>query len=182
MSQIQWQFDPSHSSIGFSVRHMMVSKVRGEFTKWNGTFAFDDARPEAAAVNITIDAASIDTREAQRDGHLRSPDFFDAATYPHLTFASTKVEKVGAGDFKVYGDLTIRGVTRPVVLDAEYSGQVKDMQGGTRAGFSAKTSIERKDFGLVWNVVLEAGGFAVADKVDIHLDIEAVQAVVAVAA
>ena len=175
MSVTSWSFDPAHSHIGFSVRHLMVSKVRGEFTKWNGTLDFDPARPEAAVITAVIDAASIDTHEAQRDGHLRSPDFFDAPTHPTLTFKSTKVEKAGES-YRVTGDLTIRGVTRAVVLDAEFGGQVTDLQGKTRAGFSAKTAIDRKDFGLVWNMVLEAGGFAVADKVEITLEVEAVQA------
>lgn len=176
MSATNWTLDPSHSQIGFSVRHMMVSKVRGEFTKWSGTLDFDPARPEQTVAHVVIDAASINTHEAQRDAHLRSPDFFDAEKYPTLTFKSTKVEKVGE-NYRVSGDLTIRGITRPVVLDAEFGGQVTDMQGNLRAGFSAKTSIERKDFGLVWNMVLEAGGFAVADKIDITLEVEAVQAV-----
>jgi polyisoprenoid-binding protein YceI len=169
-----WTFDPTHSQIGFSVRHMMVSKVRGEFTKWTGSLDFDAARPEATKVAVTIDAASIDTHEPQRDGHLRSPDFFDAEKFPTLTFTSTRIERDGE-HYRVTGDLTIRGVSRPVVLDAEFGGQVTDMQGNTRAGFSAKTSIDRKDYGLVWNMVLEAGGIAVADKIEITLEVEAVK-------
>lgn len=182
MSQSEWQFDAVHSHLGFSVRHLMISKVRGEFTKWSGSFLFDDAHPESATVTVDIDAASIDTREPQRDGHLRSPDFFDAAAFPHITFVSSTVERSGPTEFKVHGDLTIRGVTRPVVLDAEYGGAVKDMQGGTRAGFALKTAIDRKDFGLLWNVVLEAGGFAVGDKVEINIELEAVKVAAAVAA
>ena len=182
MPNTSWTFDPTHSQIGFSVRHLMVSKVRGEFTKWKGSFDFDPARPELAAVAVEIDAASIDTHEPQRDGHLKSPDFFDVAKFPTLTFKSTKVERAGE-NFRVAGDLTIHGVTRPVTLDVEFGGQVTDMQGGTRAGFSAKTIIDRKDFGLTWNMVLEAGGIAVSEKVGINVEIEAVKAaVVAVAA
>ena len=175
MFATKWEFDQAHSNVGFSVRHLMVSKVRGQFTKWSGTLQFDATRPESAVVEVRIDAASIDTHEPQRDAHLRSPEFFDAAQFPELTFKSTKVERAGDGRFLVAGDLTIRGVTRPVVLDAEYGGQVTDFQGGTRVGFSARTSIDRKDFGLTWNMVLEAGGFAVADKVEISLELEAIQ-------
>ena len=175
MSTTTWDFDPTHSNVGFSVRHLMVSKVRGQFTKWSGTLQFDAAHPESAVVDVQIDAASIDTHEPQRDAHLRSPDFFDAARFPELTFKSTRVERAGDDRFKIAGDLTIRGVTRPVVLDAEFGGQITDFEGGTRAGFSAQTAIDRKDFGLTWNIVLEAGGFAVADKIEITLELEAIQ-------
>ena len=170
-----WQFDPTHSRVGFAVRHLMVSKVRGEFAKWSGTFAFDPDRPEASTVAVDIDAASLDTKEPQRDAHLRSGDFFDAEHFPTLTFRSTKVERAGAQRFSVAGDLTIRGVTRAVTLDVDYAGQVKDAWGGTRAGFSARTTIDRKEFGLVWNMVLEAGGLTVGDQVEIDIEIEAVR-------
>jgi len=175
MPTANWNFDLVHSQIGFSVRHMMVSKTRGKFTKWNGTLEFDAARPENTKVAVEIDAASIDTNEPQRDAHLRSPDFFDVEKFPTLTFKSTKIERAG-DDFRVTGDLTIHGVTKPVVLDAEFGGQVTDPYGNTRVGFAAKTAIDRKDYGLVWNMLLEAGGFAVADKIEITLEIEATQA------
>jgi polyisoprenoid-binding protein YceI len=175
MPAAKWEFDTAHANIGFTVRHMMVAKVHGRFAKWEGSFTFDDANPAAAKAEVTIDVASIDTNEAQRDAHLRSPDFFDAEHFPAMTFRSTKIERVNGADFKVLGDLTIRGVTRAVVLDAEYAGKVTDLQGNARAGFSAKTFIDRKDFGLTWNMLLEAGGFAVADKVDITIEFEAVR-------
>jgi len=175
MPTTRWTFDPVHSQIGFAVRHMMVSKTRGKFTKWDGTLDFDAARPENTTVAVEIDATSIDTNEPQRDAHLRSPDFFDVEKFPTLTFKSTKIERAGDG-FRVAGDLTIHGVTKPVVLDADFGGTVTDPYGNTRAGFSAKTAIDRKDYGLVWNMVLEAGGIAVADKIEISLEIEAVQA------
>jgi polyisoprenoid-binding protein YceI len=181
MTQSQWQFDTSHATIGFSVRHMMVSKVHGQFTKWSGQFEFDEQDPTASKAVVEIDVNSINTNEPQRDGHLKSPDFFDAANHPVMTFRSTKIERHGA-DYRVTGDLTIRGTTRPVVLDAEFIGKIVDPYGNDRAGFSAKTSIDRKDFGLHWNMLLEAGGFAVADKIDINLEFEAVRAKAAAAA
>jgi polyisoprenoid-binding protein YceI len=181
MPHTPWQFDTSHATIGFSVRHMMVSKVHGQFTKWSGRFDFNEQDPAASAAVVEIDVNSIHTNEPQRDAHLKSPDFFDAANFPLMTFRSTKIEKHGA-DYRVSGDLTIRGTTRPVVLDAELTGMIVDMQGNDRAGFSAKTSIDRKDFGLTWNMLLEAGGFAVADKIEINLEFEAVRAKAAVAA
>jgi polyisoprenoid-binding protein YceI len=181
MTQAQWQFDTSHATIGFSVRHMMVSKVHGQFTKWSGQFEFDEQDPTASKAVVEIDVNSINTNEPQRDGHLKSPDFFDAANHPVMTFRSTKIERHGA-DYRVAGDLTIRGTTRPVVLDAEFIGKIVDPYGNDRAGFSAKTSIDRKDFGLHWNMLLEAGGFAVADKIDINLEFEAVRAKAAAAA
>jgi polyisoprenoid-binding protein YceI len=174
MTQTKWTFDAAHASIGFSVRHMMIAKVHGRFTKWNGTFDFNESDPTSSKAVVTIDAASIDTSEPARDAHLRSPDFFDAEHFPEITFRSTKIEKSG-GDYRLSGDLTIHGVTRAVVLEAEYAGTVTDMQGNTRAGFSAKTAIDRKDFGLHWNVLLEAGGFAVGDKVEIAIEFEAVK-------
>jgi polyisoprenoid-binding protein YceI len=181
MAPTQWQFDTSHANIGFSVRHMMVSKVHGQFTKWSGQFEFDAQDPAASKAVVEVDVNSINTNEAQRDGHLRSPDFFDAANFPLMTFRSTKIERHGA-DYRVSGDLTIRGTTRPVVLDAEFAGAIVDPYGNDRAGFSAKTSIDRKDFGLTWNMLLEAGGFAVADRIEITIEFEAVRAKAAAAA
>jgi len=167
-----FSIDTVHSSVGFTVRHLMVSKVHGVFTKWSGSFAFDDANLPASHVEASIDVASVDTREAQRDGHLRSADFFEAEKFPQMTFKSTKVE--GSTDhFKVTGDLTLRGVTKPVVLDVEYAGRAVHPQMGARAGFSATTSINRKDFGVSFNQVLDAGGLALSEKVDIVLEVQA---------
>jgi polyisoprenoid-binding protein YceI len=174
MPQNNWSFDHMHASIGFSVRHMMISKVHGRFTKWDGQFQFDEADPAAAKAEVRIDVSSIDTNVAARDAHLRSPDFFDAEHFPEILFRSTKIEKTG-NDYRLSGDLTIRGVTRPVVLDAEYAGAVTDPYGNTRAGFAARTAIDRKDFGLTWNQLLEAGGFAVGDKIEIAIEFEAVK-------
>ena len=175
MAQEKWNFDPVHSDIGFSVRHLMISKVRGHFAKWTGTLLIDDANPANSKAEVSIEAASIDTKEQQRDDHLRSPDFFDAANHPTLTFQSTRVEKTGEEEYKVTGNLTIRGVTKEVTLAAEYLGRNKDPWGGLRIGFSAKTSVDRRDFGLTFNMPLEGGGVVVGDKVEIGLEIEAVK-------
>jgi polyisoprenoid-binding protein YceI len=176
MTTSRWDFDQSHSSVNFHVRHLMVSKVHGRFHGWTGTLQLDDDDFSRSRVEVAIDAASIDTRDDKRDAHLRSPDFLDAERFPKLVFASTKVERVDADTARVFGDLTIHGVTRPVVLDVELSGQVKDPWGGVRTGFSAKTTINRKDFGLTWNMALETGGLLVGDKVEITLEVEAVKA------
>ena len=182
MSVPTWQFDLSHSSVGFTVRHLMVSKVHGRFARWGGTLEYDPAQPTLAKIAVTIETASVETREDKRDEHLRSADFFDVANHPTLTFNSTSIERIADDRLAVTGDLTIRGVTRPVVLDVESSGQVKDPWGGLRAGFSAKTTISRKDFGLTWNVALETGGLLVGDKVEIGIEIEAIQKAAANAA
>ncbi len=176
MAKETWKFDPSHSNVGFSARHLMVAKVRGHFSSWNGTLEIDEENPAASHVEVSIDAASIDTKEADRDKHLKSADFLNVDEFPHITFKSTKVERKGKTDLLVSGDLTIHGTTHPVTLDVEYAGRAKDPWGGERAGFSATTSINRKDFGLVWNVALETGGFLVGDKIDIVLEIEAIKA------
>lgn len=170
-----WKIDPSHSGIHFTVRHMMVSKVRGAFTRWEGSVEFDEKSPKDAKVQVSIDAASIDTREAKRDEHLRSPDFFDVTKHPQLTFKSTKVEKVGGQSYRISGDLTLHGVTKPISFEAEALGVGKDPWGNQRIGFQAETSLNRKDFGLGWNQVLEAGGVLVGDKVEISLDVQAIQ-------
>jgi len=172
-----WSFDPSHSSIGFAVRHLMISKVRGQFGKWSGTFDYDAEDPTRSKLSVRIDAASIDTRDEKRDAHLRSPDFFDVEKFPELTFTSTRVERDGGDDFVVTGDLTIHGVTRSVQLKVEGLGRTRDPWGGERVGFSASTSVNRKDFGLHWNVALETGGVVVGEKVEIGIEIEAVRAV-----
>jgi polyisoprenoid-binding protein YceI len=170
-----YTIDNAHSDVSFSVRHMVFAKVRGHFDKWTATLAFDEADPTKSIVEATIEAGSINTREAQRDGHLKSPDFLDAEKHPHLTFKSKRVEKVGAGNYKVIGDLTIRGVTREVPLEVEELGAGKDPWGNQKVGFLAKTSINRTDWGLKWNQALETGGVLVGEKVDIELDIEAVK-------
>ncbi|MCA1664317.1 MAG: YceI family protein [Myxococcales bacterium] len=170
-----WSFDPTHSSIGFSVRHLMISKVRGHFNQWGGTFDYDEADPRRSKLSVRIEAASIDTRDEKRDAHLRSPDFFDAEKFPELTFESTDIERDG-DDFVVAGNLTIHGITRAVQLKVESLGAAKDPWGGYRAGFSASTSVNRKEFGLTWNVALEAGGVVVGDKIEIAIEIEAVRA------
>jgi polyisoprenoid-binding protein YceI len=181
MALEKWKFDTVHSNVSFSVRHMMISRVHGSFKVWSGTLETDETKLEEAGIQVSIEVASIDTKEPQRDEHLRSADFFDAANYPNITFESTKVEKVGSEHYKVTGNLTIRGVSKPVTLDSEYFGRQKDPWGGVRAGFSAKTSIDRKDFGLVFNIPLEGGGFVVGDKVDIVLDVQAVKETAAAA-
>lgn len=175
MSNTQWDFDLVHSSINFHVRHLMVSKVHGRFSKWSGILELDEQDLTRSRVEVTIDASSIDTKEQKRDDHLRSADFLEVERYPTITFKSTNVTREGDEEFRVVGDLTIHGVTRPVTLEVEGGGRVADPWGGTRTGFSARTSISRKDFGLTWNVALEAGGFVVGDKLDINLEIEAVE-------
>ena len=175
MTLEKWNIDTVHSTVGFTVRHLMVSKVHGLFTKWNGSFSFDEANPAASHVEVQIEVASVDTREPQRDAHLRTGDFFEVEKFPHLTFKSTSVS--GSKEhFKVTGDLTLRGVTKPVVLDVEYAGRSKHPQMGERAGFSGHTSINRKDFGVSFNQVLEAGGVAVSEKVEINIEVEASRA------
>ncbi|GBD17425.1 Protein YceI [bacterium HR26] len=171
----RWEIDPVHSEIAFSVRHMMVATVRGRFNQFQGIIEFDPAHPESGRVEVTIDAASIDTRNEQRDNHLRSPDFLNVEQYPTITFVSKRIEPLGDNRFRVVGDLTIRGVTREVALDAEFLGVGKDPWGGERAGFTARTKLNRHDFGASWNVALEAGGFLVGDTLDVTLDIEAVR-------
>jgi polyisoprenoid-binding protein YceI len=175
----RWNIDPSHSGVHFSIRHMVIAKVRGRFDRFTGTVDFDEASPLAAKVSVRILADSIDTNEPKRDAHLRSADFFDVEKFPALTFESNKVEK-GAGDaYLVTGDLSIHGVTRPVTLEAQLLGGGKDPWGNVRFGFEAKTSINRKDFGLTWNQALETGGILVGDEVQIALEIQAVHATAA---
>ena len=182
MSTTHWDFDKVHSSVNFSVRHLMVSKVRGQFHDWTGTLVLDDADITRSTVEVTIQAASIDTRDEKRDAHLRSADFFDIEKFPTLAFKSTSVDKISDQELAIHGDLTIHGITRPVVLVTEASGFQKDPWGGTRTGFSAHVSIEREEFGLTWNAALEAGGVVVGKKVEITLEIEAVQKAAAQAA
>jgi polyisoprenoid-binding protein YceI len=174
-AQTTWTIDPVHSSVEFAVRHLMITTVKGRFTDVQGTVVLDEADPARSSADITIGAASIDTREAQRDAHLRSADFFEAETHPTIRFRSTAVHPGSADAFKLTGDLTIRGVTRPVTLDVTTEGRSKDPWGGQRAGFSAAGRIKRSDFGLTWNQLLETGGLAVSDEVKIALDVQLVQ-------
>lgn len=176
MTATTWNFDLSHSSVNFHVRHLMVSKVHGRFAKWGGSLVIDNSDITKSRVEVAIETASVDTKEEKRDAHLRSPDFFDSEKYPTMTFVSTNVTKKSDDELEVIGDLTIAGTTKSVKLAVESAGTVKDPWGGTRAGFSAKTTINRKDFGLHWNAALEAGGVLVGEKVEITLEIEAIQA------
>jgi len=168
-----WLFDPAHTGVQFKVRHLMISSVRGEFEKVSGKIIYDEADVTKSSANITIDAASINTRVAKRDDHLRGPDFLDAAKYPTITFTSKRVERAGVGTLKMTGDLTIRGVTKEVVLTVEGpTPAIKDPWGNHRVGGQATTKIDRKDFGLVWNAALETGGVVVGDEVEITIDVE----------
>lgn len=170
-----WQLDKSHTHINFTARHMMISKVRGEFTNYDINVNFDEENPTQTTVDVTIYADSISTRDDKRDAHLRSADFFDVDTYPVLTFKSTKVEQINPNKGRLIGDLTIRDVTHEVTLDVDYAGLIKSPFGSISAGFSAETSISRKDWGLNWNVALETGGWLVSDKIDIEIELELVQ-------
>jgi len=170
-----WNIDPAHSHVEFAVKHLMITTVKGRFGIVRGTVRTDDSDPAKGEVDIEIDVDSIDTREAQRDAHLKSADFFDVEKFPKLTFKSTGITDVDGDEFKLTGDLTIHGVTRPVTLDVTSEGRSKDPWGGERAGFSATDKIKRSDFGLTWNQALETGGFVVGDDVKISLDIELVK-------
>jgi polyisoprenoid-binding protein YceI len=171
-----WDVDKVHSSVGFSVRHMMVSTVRGEFTSYQATAEFDPTDPPKLSVEATIDAASISTRNDARDKHLRSADFFDVEKFPQITFKSTKAVRVAEGKYRVTGDLTIHGITKEITLEGEgFSNTIKDSGGNIRTGATATATISRKDFGLLWNAALEAGGVVVGDEVTIDLEIELTQ-------
>ena len=171
-----WKIDPNHSSTRFEIRHLF-SKVQGDFTQFSGTLDYDPANPTAAKVETKIDAASINTNNEHRDGDLKSENFFDVTKYPDITFTSTKVEKVDTG-LKVTGDLTMHGVTKPVVMDVDILGVGPHpmIKGGQVAGFSAHTKVDRKDFGIIWNKTLDGGSTLLGDDVDITLNIEAVNA------
>jgi polyisoprenoid-binding protein YceI len=169
-----WKLDPSHTHSTFTIRHLVISNVRGEFRSTNGTVKLDDRDPTRSSVEAVIDAASIHTREDKRDAHLRSADFFDVEKHPTITFRSTKVEKAGEG-YKVTGDLTLHGVTKPVVLDVTaLTPEIKDMQGKARRGLSARTSLDRRDFGLTWSKMVEAGP-VVGNEVKIEIEAEMVK-------
>jgi polyisoprenoid-binding protein YceI len=173
---MRWNIDGSHSAAEFSVRHLMITNVKGRFGTLSGTVDYDPEKPEASQIDVSIDATSIDTRDEKRDGHLRSPDFFDTEKFPSITFKSTSVKKTDDG-FAATGDLTIHGVTKPVTLEVETpSAQSKDPWGNTRIGASATAKINRKDFGLNWNAALEAGGVLVGEQVKISIEVSLVQA------
>jgi polyisoprenoid-binding protein YceI len=168
-----WELDPAHTGVHFKVRHLMVSSVRGNFEKVSGKIVYDETDVTKSTADIVIDAASVNSRVVKRDADLRSPNFLDVAKHPTITFKSKRVEKTGDGTLKVTGDLTIRGVTKPVVLDVEGpTPAIKDPGGNLRVGGMATTKINRKDFGLTWNKSLEAGGVLVGDEVDITIDVE----------
>lgn len=169
-----WTIDPTHTRIGFVARHAMVTKVRGSFQDFSGSLTIDAAQPEGASATFTAQTASISTGVADRDGHLRSADFFDSENNPEITFTSTSA-KLDDDEFTLLGDLTIKGVTLPVTLEGEFNGVATDPFGNVRAGFEAETEISRKDFGLTWNAALEAGGVLVSDKIKIQLDVSAIK-------
>jgi polyisoprenoid-binding protein YceI len=170
-----WTFDNSHSLVGFSAKHMMISTVRGRFDDFDGTVEYDPANPAAAKVDVTIRTASVDTNWQQRDDHLRSPDFFDAATFPAMTFRSTSVEPLAADRARIHGDLTIKDVTKPVTLDVELVGEANGFDGKRNLAFEAKARIDREQWGLTWNMGLETGGVVVGKTITIELDVRAVE-------
>lgn len=171
-----WNIDTTHSAINFSVRHMVFAKVRGRFGTWTGSLHLDPEDLAKTQAKVEIDAASIDTGVADRDTHLRSADFFDVEQFPVLRFESSKVEQVEGSRYRLIGELSIRDVTREVALEVEYTGKGKDPWGNTRAAFTATTSLNRHDFGLEWNQLLEAGGVLVGERIDIELEIQAIEA------
>ena len=170
-----WNIDPAHTMVEFSVRHMMISNVKGVFQKTSGTITANGTDPNSVQIDATIDASSIDTRVEKRDNHLKSPAFLDVAKYPTITFKSTKVEPDGADKWKVTGDLTLHGVTKPVVIEVQNTAPIKDPYGKTRAGASASTTINRKDFGVSFNQPMETGGMLIGDDVAITIEVEAVK-------
>jgi polyisoprenoid-binding protein YceI len=168
-----WKLDPSHTTVEFVAKHMMITTVRGRFAEFEGTIVADEANLGASSVEVTFKAASIDSRAEQRDGHLRSPDFLDVENHPDVTFRSTGL-RGSKESFQLTGDLTIRGVTRPITLDVTFEGEGKDPWGGTRASFSARGKFDRRDFGLTWNVALETGGILVSNEVKINIEAQVV--------
>jgi polyisoprenoid-binding protein YceI len=170
-----YAIDPAHSRIGFVARHAMVTKVRGSFNEFEGNGYFDADNPASSRLELTIKAASIDTRNADRDAHLRSNDFFDMEKYPDIDFVSTAVEPLDAENYRVTGVLTIKGVSKPVTVDFEYTGTAVDPFGNTRIGLEGKTTVNRKDWGVNWNAALEAGGVLVSEKVTLEFDVSAIR-------
>ena len=177
MAKIKWALDPTHSEVTFKVRHMMISNVTGSFSKFDASAETEGEDFTTAKVSFIAEISSVTTGNEQRDGHLQSPDFFDAAKFPQLKFTPTKFEKIDAqGNYEVTGDLTIRDISKPVTLHVEFGGVIKDPWGNTRAGFTVEGKINRKEFGLVWHAVTEAGGLVVSDDVRIHAGLEFVKA------
>ena len=170
-----YTIDPSHTRIGFVARHAMVTKVRGQFNEFEGTIHVDGTNPANSSGQVTIVAKSIDTRNADRDAHLRSNDFFAMDEYPEISFAATSVEPIGGNEYRVTGDLTIKGVTRPVTIDFEHTGSATDPFGNQRIGFEGSVQVNRKDWGVNWNAALEAGGVLVSEKATLELDISAIK-------
>ncbi len=175
MTRYKWTVDASHSAIEFKVKHMMIANVRGSFHKFDADVVADAADLTTANISFSIDVNSIDTRDEQRDGHLKSADFFDVEKFPQITFKSTQVTRKGEGEYALTGDVTIHGVTKPITFSVEFEGSGKDPWGNERAGFSATASLSRKDFGLTWNAALETGGVLVGDEVKLALQIEAIK-------
>lgn len=167
--------DPSHSRIGFISRHAMIAKVRGSFDAYEGTATIDGANPAASSLTVTIQAASVDTRDANRDGHLASPDFFDAETYPTITFVATGFDVVDDATVEVTGDLTIKGVTHAVTVPFEFGGEATDPFGNARIGFEGQVTVNRRDWGLTWNAALETGGVLVGEKVVLEFEVSAIK-------
>jgi polyisoprenoid-binding protein YceI len=170
-----YTLDPAHTRIGFSARHAMVTKVRGSFNEFTGTAVVDAEKPEQSSVNLTIKVDSIDTRNADRDGHLRSNDFLDLAAHPEITFASTGVELVDDSTVKVTGNLTVKGVTQPITIDFDYEGAATDPFGNQRIGFEGSHAISRKDYGITWNATLETGGVLVSDRVTLEFEVSLIK-------
>lgn len=171
-----YTIDPTHSEIGFSVRHAMVTTVRGQFAEYDGKLQLDGSNPSASTAEVTIKVVSIDTNQEQRDGHLRTGDFFDAETHPEITFTSTAAEQVDAETYRLTGDLTIKGTTKPVTIDFTFNGSAKDLYGNERVGFEGSTTINRTDWGLSYNAALETGGVLIGEKVKLSFDISAIKA------
>ena len=169
-----YAIDPSHSRIGFVARHAMISKVRGSFNEFDGSGYFDAENPASSHLQLTIKAASIDTRNADRDAQLRTNDFFDMPTHPEITFSSTAIEQTGDVEYRVTGDLTIKGVTKPLTVDLEYTGSAVDPNDNQRIGFKGRTTVNRKDWGVTWNAALEAGGVLVSEKVTLEFEVSAI--------
>ncbi|MBR7833111.1 YceI family protein [Actinospica durhamensis] len=170
-----YTIDPAHSRIGFAVRHAMVTNVRGEFTEYEGKLHLDGADPAKSTAELVIKVASIDTKQAQRDEHLRTGDFFAAEKYPEITFRSTSAEEVGDDTYRLHGELSIKDVTRPITLDLEFTGAATDPYGLNRAGFEGGTTVDRTDWGLTYNAALETGGVLIGEKIKLTLDISAVK-------
>ena len=182
MAKIKWILDPTHSEIGFKIKHLMISNVSGSFKNFGGEVETEDADFSTAQINLSVDMASISTNNEQRDAHLRNSDFFEVETYPELTFHSTKVEKTGDDTFAVYGELTLKGVTKAIKLSVEYNGVTKDPWGNERAGFVVSGKINRSEFGVTFNSVLETGGLMLGEEVKVQAEVQLVKQAASVAA